>query len=96
MSYYWPYSFWYWQSGQRLFFLIKKAAKRGERLWNATAKRLLLQMAVPLVAGGLLILILIAKGLIGFIAPFTLIYYGSALFNASKFTYEEIKSLGLI
>jgi hypothetical protein len=53
-------------------------------------------MAVPLIVGGLLILILIFKGLIGLIAPFTLLFYGLALYNASKYTYEEVRSLGLI
>ena len=53
-------------------------------------------MAVPLVAGGLLILILIAKGLIGLIAPVSLIFYGMALFNASRHTLEEVKVLGII
>jgi uncharacterized membrane protein len=74
----------------------KKANKRREKLWNSTAKRLLINMAVPLIAGGLLILILIAKGLISLIAPFTLLFYGLALYSASKFTYEEMRSLGLI
>ncbi|HEU4472891.1 MAG TPA: hypothetical protein VFR58_17475 [Flavisolibacter sp.] len=74
----------------------RKAYRRGERFWNATAKRLLINTAVPLVAGGLLILVLIAKGLIGLLIPCTLIFYGLALYNASKFTYEEVRSLGLI
>lgn len=74
----------------------RKAAKRGEKLWNATAKRLVINMAVPLILGGLLVLILIAKGLIGFVAPFTLLFYGLALYAAGQFTYEEVKSLGLI
>jgi len=82
--------------GTAIFLSHKKAKKRGEKLWNATAKRLMINMAVPLMAGGLLILILIAKGLLGLIAPFTLIFYGLALYNASKFTYEEVRSLGLI
>lgn len=82
--------------GTAIFLSYKKATKRGEKLWNPTAKRLLINMSVPLVTGGLLILILISKGLIGFIAPFTLIFYGLALYNASKFTYEEVRSLGLI
>lgn len=82
--------------GTAMFLSYKKANKKGEKLWNATAKRLLINMAVPLIAGGLLILILISKGLIGLIAPFTLLFYGLALYNASKFTYEEVKSLGLI
>lgn len=82
--------------GTAIFLSYKKANKRGEMLWNPAARRLLINMAVPLVAGGLLILILISKGLIGFIAPFTLLFYGLALYNAGKFTYEEVKSLGLI
>ena len=73
----------------------RKANKRGEKLWNPTARRLLMNMAVPLVAGGLLILILISKGLIGLIAPCSLLFYGLALYNASKFTYEEVKILGI-
>lgn len=82
--------------GTAIFLSFKKAKKRGENFWNATARRLLINMSVPLIAGGLLIFILISKGLIGFIAPFTLIFYGLALYNAGKFTYEEVKSLGLI
>ena len=82
--------------GTAVFLAIKKARKRGEKLWNPTAKRLLVNMAVPLIAGGLLALVLIAKGIFGLIAPFTLIFYGLALYNASKFTYDEVRSLGLI
>ena len=79
-----------------IFLSAKKAEKRGERVWNPTAKRLVINMAVPILAGGILILILISKNLIGFIAPFTLVFYGLALFNASKFTFEEVRTLGLI
>lgn len=82
--------------GTAVFLSYNNARKRGERLWNPTAKRMMINMSVPLVAGGLLILIMIAKGMIGFIAPFTLLFYGLALYNASKFTYEEVRSLGLI
>jgi hypothetical protein len=82
--------------GTAILLSWKKAHKRGEKFWDPTAKRLLINMSIPLVAGGLLVLILVAKGLIGFIAPFTLLFYGLALVNASKTTYEEVKSLGLI
>jgi hypothetical protein len=82
--------------GTAIILSYKKANKRREKLWNPTAKRLLINMAVPLIAGGLLILVLISKGLIGLIAPFTLLFYGLALYSASKFTYEEMRSLGLI
>lgn len=74
----------------------RKARKKNESTWNPTAKRLVINMAVPLITGGLLILILISQGQIGLIAPFSLIFYGLALYNASKYTYEEIRTLGLI
>ena len=82
--------------GTAILLSYKNSNKRGEKFWNPTAKRLLINMSVPLIAGGLVILILISKGLIGLIAPFTLLFYGLALYNASKFTYDEVRSLGLI
>jgi hypothetical protein len=83
-------------AGTAIYFSYKRASKRGERLWNATSRRLLTNISVPLIAGGLLILILISKGLIGLIAPFTLLFYGLALYNASKFTYGEVRVLGVV
>ena len=82
--------------GTAIFFSFRKAGKRGEKLWNSTARRLVINMAIPLVAGGLLILILLSKDLYGLIVPATLIFYGLALANAGKFTFEEMKSLGII
>ncbi|HTM65808.1 MAG TPA: hypothetical protein VL093_05795 [Flavipsychrobacter sp.] len=82
--------------GTAVYLSAKKAAQKGEKAWNASSRRLLVQMAVPLLAGGILILILLAKGMIGSIAPLTLIFYGIALFNAGNFTYREVKSLGII
>lgn len=74
----------------------KNAKKRKERLWNPVSRQLAGYMLVPLVSGGLLILICISKGLTGLILPLTLLFYGLALYGAGKFTYREIKSLGLI
>lgn len=82
--------------GTAIVLSCKKAKKRGEKAWNATSKMLVAHMAVPLVAGGILILIFLAKGFLGFIAPLTLLFYGLALYNASKFTYDDVKFLGLI
>lgn len=73
-----------------------KAKRKGQKAWNAISKRLLLNMAVPLVTGGLLILILIYIGLNGFEAPLTLIFYGLALYNAGNFTFNAVRVLGII
>lgn len=74
----------------------KKAKRQGLPIWDATAKRLLFNMAIPLVAGGLYCLILLYHGLIGFIAPATLIFYGLTLLNASKYTLNDIRYLGIV
>jgi hypothetical protein len=73
-----------------------RARKRGESVWNAASKRLLASMAVPLVAGGILLLVLLAKGLIGLLAPLSLLFYGLALYNASKYTFDDVRFLGMI
>lgn len=73
----------------------RKAQKREESAWNATSRRLLASMAVPLCAGGLLIVILISKGLIGLIAPLTLLFYGLALYNAGNYTIREVRLMGV-
>jgi general stress protein CsbA len=82
--------------GTAILLSQRKSRKSGERLWNSAARRLVTNMAIPLFTGGVFILILFSKGLLGLIAPLTLIFYGLALINASKFTYEEVKYLGLI
>lgn len=82
--------------GTAVLLSYRKANRKGEKFWNPTARRLLVNLAVPLFAGGILIVVMILKGLIGFIAPFSLLFYGLSLYNASKFTYEEVRSLGLI
>ena len=73
-----------------------KARKRGENAWNALSRRLLANMAAPLVTGGILILVLMAYGLIGLVAPLTLIFYGLALYNAGNFTFNEVRILGIV
>lgn len=78
------------------FFSNRKAGKRGEKAWNPTSRRLIVNMAVPLVTGGVLLLIFIAKGLFGLMAPCSLIFYGLAMYNAGKLSYEEVRGLGLI
>lgn len=76
-------------------FTAKKAKKDGVDLWSPVAKKLLFNMAVPLVVGGLFCLALLKHGLFGLVAPCTLIFYGFALLNGSKYTLPEIKYVGL-
>ena len=79
-----------------IWFTTRKARRENLPVWDQQAKRLLINLFIPLAAGGILCLILVNKGYIGIIAPLTLIFYGLALVNASKFTLSEIRSLGLL
>lgn len=74
----------------------KKAKKSGEKLWDSTSKRLLINFAIPLFTGGAFSIILYQFGLIGLIAPTTLIFYGLACVNSSKYTLGDIRYLGLL
>lgn len=82
--------------GTAIVLSLKKSKKDGEKIWTSSARRVVINMAIPLVTGGIFILILLSKGLFGFLAPATLLFYGLALVNASKFTFEEIRSLGIV
>lgn len=75
---------------------LRKARKRDEAIWNATSRRLLASLAVPLCTGGFLIMIFISMGLIGLVAPMMLLFYGLALYHAGHFTIREVKLMGVV
>lgn len=72
----------------------RKAQKSGARLWSQTAQKLVVNLSIPLVTGGIFILIMLYTGHFGLAAPASLIFYGLALINASVNTYDEIRYLG--
>lgn len=73
---------------------IKRANSNEEKIWDATTQRLLLNFLIPLVAGGIYILIQAYQQHYGLSAALMLIFYGLALVNASKFTIGNVKYLG--
>jgi hypothetical protein len=75
---------------------IRKARQQGQPVWDATAKRLLINMLIPLLAGGIYCLILLYHGSVALIAPATLLFYGLALVHASKYTLNDIRYLGVL
>ncbi|MEO6538569.1 MAG: hypothetical protein ABIT07_11590 [Ferruginibacter sp.] len=75
-------------------FTYIKSKKEGIPLWGTTAQRLLLNVSVPLIVGGIFLMRLIYFGGFVLVAPGCLIFYGLALINASKYTLNEIKYLG--
>lgn len=74
---------------------IRSSKKKGIKIWDATSKRLLINLMIPLITGGLFCLVLLSHGLIGLVAPSSLLFYGLALINASKYTLNDIRYLGI-
>ncbi|MCC7302855.1 MAG: hypothetical protein IT233_09445 [Bacteroidia bacterium] len=73
----------------------RKAAKAGLKVWDPTSKRMLINLGIPLVTGGLFCLIMLWYNNWYLVAPATLIFYGLALINASKYTFNDIRYLGV-
>jgi len=69
---------------------ISKARKSHENVWNSASKRLVINFMIPLATGGFFIIFLIEKNILGLVAPLTLIFYGLACVNASKYTLGDV------
>lgn len=78
-----------------IIFTTRKAKRKGQPIWDALTRRLLLSLATPLAAGGIFCIGLLEMGLFGLLAPATLIFYGLALVNAEKYTLSDIWYLGI-
>ncbi|XMO87164.1 hypothetical protein AAFN75_02515 [Algibacter sp. AS12] len=74
----------------------QKAKKHGAKIWDATSKRLVYNFLIPMVAGGLYIIIILSQGKYGHTGGLMLIFYGLALVNASKYSIGDIQYLGFI
>lgn len=77
-----------------IWLTIRQARKKGENFWNPVSKRLLTNLAIPLVTGGLFILVLIIRGDYGIIASACLVFYGLALISGGQYTFSDVKWLG--
>jgi hypothetical protein len=74
---------------------VKKAKKIEDKIWNVSSKRLVINFAIPLATGGFFILFLIEKEMLSLVAPLTLLFYGLACVNASKYTLGDVRYLGI-
>jgi hypothetical protein len=79
-----------------IWFTTRNAKRKGMNIWDATTKRLLLHLGIPLAAGAMVILACLNNGTYELIGAMTLIFYGLALVNASKYTYSDVFYLGLV
>ena len=73
---------------------LRKAKKSGEKIWNTSSRRLVFNFLIPLAVGGAFCLVLIQYGIAGLVAPATLLFYGLACVNASKYTLGDVRYMG--
>ncbi|RPE13889.1 hypothetical protein EGT74_10360 [Chitinophaga lutea] len=78
------------------YFTWRKARQQGLPIWDASARKVFINLAIPLGAGGFFILGLLDLGYVGLVAPSCLVFYGLALVNASKYTLTDIRYLGYV
>jgi hypothetical protein len=71
-----------------------RSKKNNIPMWGSMAQRLLINVAVPMIVGGIYLFKQMQFGNYGLIAPGCLIFYGLALVNASKYTLGEVRYLG--
>jgi hypothetical protein len=78
------------------YFSQRKARRLGYSLWNATTRQLLINLSIPLMTGGVFVLIMLWHGFYGLVAPATLLFYGLALVSASQNLFDEVRYLGYL
>lgn len=78
------------------YFSFQKAKREGKTFWTPVSKRLLINLSIPLITGGIFTVVLLIQNQMQLVVPGLLIFYGLALVSAGKFTYDEIFYLGLL
>ncbi|MCD6064219.1 MAG: hypothetical protein K0R82_2130 [Flavipsychrobacter sp.] len=76
------------------YFTWRKVRAQGGTVWNGASRRFVIQLAIPMIAGGVFALKFLYEQQESFIVPILLTFYGLALINGSKYTLSDIKYLG--
>lgn len=77
-------------------FTWRRAKQNHLPIWDLTARKLMWNILIPLISGGLFILAMLQYREWRFVAPASLIFYGLALVNGSKYTLTDIRYLGYL
>ena len=79
-----------------LLFSYRMAVQRNLPFWSPAARDVLESLLVPLAAGGILAIILITQDHLPYVPGTTLLFYGLALFSASRHTVRDLRTLGIL
>ncbi|WP_162055232.1 hypothetical protein [Pontibacter pamirensis] len=77
------------------YFTARNARRTNHQVWDSKTERMLVNLFIPLAAGGVFCAVLLYHNLLYLVAPVMLVFYGLSLLNASKYTLNEIRYLGL-
>ena len=77
-------------------FTYLKSKREETPIWSTSSKRLMINVSIPIIVGGIFLFRMIQFETFGLIAPGCLIFYGLGLVNASKYTLIEIRYLGYV
>ncbi len=77
-----------------ILFTYLKSRGDGIAIWGSSARRLLWNTLLPMAAGAFLIGRMIELSQYELVASASLVFYGLALVNGSKFTLGEVRFLG--
>ena len=73
-----------------------RSRKTGVPVWGFTARKVIINVAVPMIVGALFIWRITDLGVYDLVAPACLLFYGLALINGSKYTVSEVRYLGYL
>ena len=79
-----------------IYFSSRNAKRKNIIFWDSMAKRVFINFFIFLFTGGIFCMILFYYGIYFLIVSAMLTFYGLALINISKFTFNEIAQLGVI
>lgn len=79
-----------------VFFTSRHARKTNHQVWSPASKRMVINLFIPLIAGGIFIFGMLYNGIWEFVAGAFLVFYGLGLVNASKYTVTDVRVVGYI
>lgn len=77
-----------------ILFTFLKSKREGVAIWGNSARRLLWNTLLPMIVGAFMLWRMMELRQYELVAPASLIFYGLALVNGSKYTMGEVRYLG--
>lgn len=76
-------------------FALKNSRNNNTPFWGPVTRRLLFGLAITLFFGALFIVVLLVNNNPEYLVAIMLCFYGMALINAGKFTFDEVRYPGI-